>query len=96
MPTTRMPGDDHLAQRRRGADVHAGSVVRRLGPLHDLRVRLELAAHFRDHLLGGGADSADRQRAEEEDQHRADKGGDEDERVRHVDRLAWIDWLDDI
>src|ERR1044071_9561796 len=42
---------------------------------------------FRSDRLGGLADRADRERAEEVHEHRADQGGDEDADVGQVDRV---------
>ena len=81
-----MPGSDHLPQRGLGGDVDGAGVVgaRRAG--HDARVLAELAPHLLDDRAGGLADGADRQRAEEEDEHHAEEAADEHVDVREVDR----------
>ena len=80
-------GQDHLAQRGAGGDVDHARVVRALGVVHDPGHLAELAADLDDDRLGGRADRADREAAEEVDQHGADQRGDEHVDVGQVDRL---------
>ena len=85
--TATVPGQDHLPQRRAGGDVDHARVVRALGVVHDARHLAELASDLDDDRLGGRADRADREAAEEVDEHRADERGDEHVHVGEVDRL---------
>ena len=78
---------DHLAQRGLGRDVDDAGVVRALGVVHDPGHLAELAADLDDDRLGRRADRADRERAEEVDEHRREQRRDEDVDVGQVDRV---------
>ena len=63
--------EDHLAEGGAGRDVDDAGVVRALAVVHDPGHLAELAADLDDDRLGRRADRADRERAEEVDEHRA-------------------------
>ena len=75
-----------ISRRAAGRDVDDAGVVRALGVVHDPGHLAELATDLDDDRLGGRADGADGQRAEEVDEHRAHEGGDEHVDVGQVDR----------
>ena len=83
-------GDDHLLERRVGADGHAAGGVghHTLLAFAQARNLPELAADLFDHRRGGATDSVDRERSEEEGKPGADEEADEDVDVTHVQAEA--------
>ncbi len=88
---------DHGAQCSTCTDVHAARIVRVNAVLdslgHDLGILTELAAHLLDHALGRGANGADSQGAEEEDQGDANQARDEDQDFGQVDAVARLHYV---
>ena len=81
---------DHLAQRGAGGDVDAAGVVR-LDSVPSMMPGFSRNCRRTSSMIVAGCltDGADGQRAEEEDQHRAEEPADEHLDLRKVDREAW-------
>mmetsp|Transcript_9276 Transcript_9276/g.23191 ORF Transcript_9276/g.23191 Transcript_9276/m.23191 type:complete len:489 (+) Transcript_9276:203-1669(+) len=72
------PRRDHFAQRGAGHERDAAAVFGGRGAGEDTGDFAELAPDFGDDLLGGGADGADGEGGEEEDEAGTEEAGDED------------------
>src|SRR5437764_10387276 len=95
--------EDHSAQGAAGTDVYATGIVgfyALCGILrHNLGILSELAAYLFDHTLGSGANGANCQSAEEEDERKANQCGDKDQdigQVNAVDRRVMFEGVEHI